>query len=199
MRAATEIIKLQDAAEVRPGYPFRGAIVELRDGDAAVVHLRDADPDTGVNWAALSKTELTGRKKPDWLQCGDILFAARGNRNFAVDVGEPMCDAVCSPHFFLVRTKQSVPLLPSFLAWLMNQAEAKRYFAASAEGTLITSIRRQVLEELPVAIPSLDAQHRIVDLHKAAVKERQLLNQLIENRQQQLQAISRDIFSRGTL
>jgi hypothetical protein len=82
-----------------------------------VVHIRDADADKGIDWPALVRTELQGRKDPDWLRTGDILFAARGNRNFAVCVGEPPLKAVCSPHFFLVRVNRDSAATPEFLAW----------------------------------------------------------------------------------
>ena len=86
---ATNLIRLKDAAEARLGYPFRGAVKEVPSGSVAVVQIKNADPEQGVDWPALVRTELTGRKRPDWLRSGDVLFAARGNRNVAVLVDQP--------------------------------------------------------------------------------------------------------------
>ncbi|PPC99387.1 MAG: hypothetical protein CTY31_10585 [Hyphomicrobium sp.] len=188
-------MRLQDTAQIKPGHPFRGAIEALPDGDAAVVHIRDADPNKGIDWPALVRTELQGRKDPDWLRAGDILFAARGNRNFAACVGEPPVKAVCSPHFFVVRINPGSPATPEFVTWLLNQPEAQKYFAQSAEGTFITSIRRQVLEDIPLTLPPLPLQRTIIALHHAALREKELLEQLIANRQQQLNIISKQILN----
>lgn len=188
-------MRLRDSAQIKPGYPFREAIEPTLNGRVAVVHIRDANTDKGIDWPALVRTELHGRKDPDWLQNGDILFAARGNRNFAVCVGEPPLKAVCSPHFFLVRVNRDSPATPEFLAWLVNQPEAQKYFAQAAEGTFITSIRRQVLEDMPLRLPSIATQKTIIQLHKAALREKELHEQLILNRQQELNIISKQILN----
>ena len=52
------------------------------------------------------------------------------------------------------------------------------------------SIRRPVLESLTLCVPSLSDQQRIVALADLARRERHTLQQLIHNREQQLQALA---------
>ncbi|HEX7634849.1 MAG TPA: restriction endonuclease subunit S [Noviherbaspirillum sp.] len=181
-------------AEIKAGYPFRGSVPEAEDGSTSVVQMRDIDPVHGVKWESAARTHLEGRREPDWLAPGDIVFVARGLRNYAVCLDEVPVPAVCSQYFYLLRVKNHEQLLPQFLAWQINRAPAQRYLGKNAEGSDQLSIRRTVLEELPLAVPPLDRQHRIIELHKHALAERAILENLIRNRERQLDALASDLF-----
>jgi restriction endonuclease S subunit len=191
--ALTAQVRLADIADIRPGYPFRGAVTNRPDGEVAVVQIKNVDPDAGIDWSGLVRTELTGRRKPDWLREGDVLFTARGNRNAAAPVDEITIKAVSAPHLFVVRVTAPDHVLPAFLAWLMNQADAQRYFAQEATGSYITSIRKQALLEMPLRLPSLEKQRLVVELDRAARQERQILEKLIENRKQQISLVAQTL------
>jgi hypothetical protein len=184
---------LGDLATITAGHPIREAVRDVPGGDIAVVQIKNVGTDTGVNWPAVARTKLGGRRQPDWLKAGDVLFSARGQRNVAVCLDQPPLKAVCSPHFFLIRVKDSKHALPEFLAWQMNLPHSQRYFAQSATGSYITSIRRQVLEKLPLLIPSLDGQRLLVRLAEAARRERHLMEQLMENRQRELDLVAQKL------
>jgi hypothetical protein len=184
---------LAEIAEIRPGYPFRGRVKEHPDGEAAVVQIRNVDPNAGIDWPALVRTRLEGRRDPDWLRQGDIVFTARGNRNAAAPVGPVSVKAVSSPHLFVIRLKRHAHASPEFIAWLMNQPDAQRYFSQSATGSYILNIRKDVLAQMPLRLPSLEKQEMIVQLHHAAQLERLLLEELIENRRQQLTLVAKSV------
>lgn len=152
--------------------------------------MKDVDPDHGVNWSGVTRTTLEGRKQPDWLKAGDVLFVSKGARFYAVCIDEPPGAAVCSPHFFLLKVMPRVALLPAFLAWQINQPPFQRQLQQAAEGSSQLSIRRPVLESLTLCVPSLVDQQRIVALVDLARQERHILTQLMHNREQQLQALA---------
>jgi hypothetical protein len=52
------------------------------------------------------------------------------------------------------------------------------------------SIRRQLLENVPIKVLSIDKQRQLTSLHRCAVKEKKLLQQLIDNRQKLLDVIA---------
>ena len=60
----------------------------------------------------------------------------------------------------------------------------------SATGTNILNIRREVVENLPVPVPSLAQQKAIVGFADLARIERETLRGLIINRDQQLEALA---------
>jgi len=180
---------LKGMADVQAGHPFRGSVPAVKGGNAYALQMRDLNPSGVVAWDELVCTEIDARKPVQWLEPGDVVFVARGTRNYAVCLKEVPKPTVCSPNFFLVRINSPV-LLPEFLAWQINRAPAQRYLASSAEGSDQLSIRRPVLEALPVSVPPLAQQRLIVSLAEAAVHEERQLQALINNRQKQLDALA---------
>ena len=177
-------------ADFRTGYPFRGAIEPLEGGSVAVVQIKDISPSRVVNWDAVVRTELTGRRAPEWLVSGDILLVARGNRYYAVALDTVPDSAVCGPHLYHLRLKDSVGILPQFLAWQINQPPIQRLLGQAAEGSNQLSIRRAELENLPITVPTLAVQEHIVQLFEVAERERELLSQLVLNRERQMSALA---------
>lgn len=175
---------------MRAGYPFRGGVVPAEHGPAWVVQMKDLDGAGGVRWAQVVRAHLPGRKAPDWLRASDLLVVARGNRFHSACLDPPPGPTVCGPHFFRLRVRPGVPLLPAFLAWQINRAPAQHFLSSHAEGSDQLSVRRGVLEALPVAVPPLEMQHAIAGLAVAANEECRRLEALIRNRQQQLDALA---------
>lgn len=181
---------LEALAEFRVGYPFRGAIEPAADGSVAVVQMKDVSPTDAMVWDAVVRTELTGRREPDWLVSGDILLVARGNRYYAAALDAVPSRSVCGPHLYHLRLRHGSAVLPGFLAWQINQPPIQRLLRQAAEGSNQLSIRRAELEALPISVPSLTVQKQIVRLAEAAAREHALLDQLILIRKQQLNALA---------
>jgi restriction endonuclease S subunit len=178
-------MKIKHIVSLMAGHPFRGSIEHTPDGDVAVVQMKDVDPEGGLNDANLYRVQVTGRKKPDYLQRGDILFIGRGNRIYAVLVDRDLKGTVAGPHFFILRVNQSNrSVMPDYLVWYINHNRAQRYFSQHVAGTSLPHINRTTLEDLPVIVPPLDVQQRIVNAHLCRLKEKALLERLIEKKRQ---------------
>lgn len=185
---------LKNLVDVQAGHPFRGSVPLVETGNAYALQMRDLSPSGEVAWQGVIRTAVDIGKPVQWLEPGDVVFVARGARNYAVCLREVPKPTVCSPNFFLLRIK-SLTLLPEFLAWQINRAPAQRYLASNAEGSDQLSIRRPVLEAMPLAVPALAQQQLIVALAEAAGHEERQLHALIHNRQQQLDALAHVLFS----
>lgn len=190
-------MKLKQIANIRAGYPFRGKIPEAEGSNVLAVQMKDIYLSHGIQWQDCLPTVLTGKRKPDYLLPGDILVAARGSHNYAVLVDITLADhgqqAVAAPHFFLVRiTNRNV--LPEFLAWLLNQPPTQRYLEINAEGSVTKSIRRSVLEDLPVVTPPIDKQHAIIAMANTLHQEQQLIQHLLHNGERMMSAIAKGLF-----
>jgi restriction endonuclease S subunit len=183
---------LKDVAELQAGHPFRGSVPQVAGGNAFAVQMRDITADGDIAWDGLAQTQIDGRRNTQWLQAGDIIFVARGSRNFALCLHDVPKPAVCSQYFFLLRVG-APRLLPAFLAWQINRAPAQRYLASNAEGSDQLSIRRGVLESLPIVVPSIKKQKSIIALADLAVSEKQQLEALMRNRQRQLDALAHEL------
>lgn len=188
------IVPLGDLAPARAGHPFRGSVPLAPEGNASVIQMRDLSPDGAVAWSGLVRTQIPPGKRPDWLRDTDVLFVARGGRNYAVCLAGVPARTLCSQHFFVLRCNQG-RLLPQYLAWHINRAPSQRYLASNAEGSAQLSIRRGVLEAMPIAVPPLERQRQLVELAATAARERRCLESLIDNRELQLDALADALLS----
>ncbi|WP_145997084.1 restriction endonuclease subunit S [Vibrio jasicida] len=194
------LVRLKEIAVVRSGHSFRGSIEEALNGNGYVIQTRDQSVDGKIRWSKLVRADVAGRKEPEWLQEGDVIFAARGIRNLASWVSEGDLSTlelpvICSPHYFQIRLNSTITLLPEFLAWQLNQSVAQRHFQQSAEGTMQVSIRRSVLEETPITIPPIKTQRKVVTLYQRAHREEQIYQELIELRRMEMQVIANQVLN----
>lgn len=185
---------LSDIATIKSGYPFRGAIKDAHGGAIAVVQGKDANPDSGITWQSLTKTVLTGKKAPGWLQEHDILVAARGTRNYAVYVSAPPAPTVCSPQFFVVRIN-APQAHPEFMAWQLNQAPCQQHFDMNRTGETVGNITLKALGSMPVILPDLETQQTIISLQGTVNNEKSILNRLIDNLDKHTLAIAKDVLA----
>lgn len=181
---------LGDVTAIAAGYPLRGAADRLESGDVAIIQMRNVDVESGINWPEVQRVTLPSKRPPTFLEAGDIIFTTRGTRNFALALHDIDGPAVCSPHFFVIRVLDANLITPTFLAWQINQRPAQQYFAREATGSHILNIRREVIENLPLAIPPIEQQQIIIALAEAVHSERTALSKLIENRNDQMEAIA---------
>lgn len=177
------MVSLKQIVSLMAGHPFRESIQNALDGETAVVQMKDVDQEKGLDNANLYRVHLTGRKQPDYLQRGDILFVGRGYRIFAVLVDKDLESTVAGSHFFIIRVNPNwQDVSPDYLAWYINHKQAQRYFSQHVAGTALPHINRSVLENLPVILPPLKVQNQMIKAHYCRLKEKALLEALIEKK-----------------
>ena len=186
------MIKLTQIAEIISGHPFRTKIVSVSDGNTRVVQMKDLEAN-GVDWAKVVLTQAERVKESRYITRGDILLVARGNRNTATLVNDTPSPAVCSPHFFLIRTHPNSDIQPEFLSWYLNQRPAQRYFERSAQGSDVRSVRREVLAAMEIPTPPLKEQACIAALTGTLYQHQSKLQALIENDQRIMDGIAQSL------
>jgi hypothetical protein len=174
---------LKKIAGIQSGYISRGKIESCRDGSHFLLQAKDVDghrltyrTDDLIRFEPL----LSGK---DWtLEPGDVLFMARGARNYFVLLDEIPNSLLAAACFFVVRVSTG-KVLPQYLFWYLNQAPVKHYLDRhSGRGVHMPVVRRAVLENLDVPLPSLETQHRITELNGLMRNEQALLEALAEKR-----------------
>lgn len=122
------------------------------------------------------------------LRQGDVLFAAKGTKNFAAvyDIERP---AVASTSFFVIRLEDNYRsiILPEFIAWYINGAEAQSFLKGFAKGSSIASISKIILEVLEITCPPTDSQRLILNIAKLRKREKLLRQQIELLRDKQIQ------------
>jgi hypothetical protein len=191
---------LSDISSVSAGHPFRGKITGDPSAPVYVVQMKDVSEHEGIAWQTCAHSDLSGSREPLWLAEDDILVAARGSTNYAIKIGDlpeqGAAKAVAAPQYFVVRPDRQ-RILPDFLALLLNCPETRRYFQRNAEGSVTKSIRRRVLDQTPIPLPSMEKQRACVALYQSLRKERELARQLIRNGEQLLDKITQDLLNDG--
>lgn len=131
-----------------------------------------------------------------YLITGDVLFAAKGSKNFAslhsdlIDNAGKKQTAVASTTFFVIRLFENSKhiVLPEYLAWFINQPHSLAILKAKAIGTAIVSISKVALQDLEISIPDLQTQKALLEIARLRDKEKQLNIQIANLREKQIQS-----------
>lgn len=187
-------MNLIQVADIQTGYLFRTKVPENPTGNVVVIQMKDCSAVNGIDWENCVKTQLDQVREHEWLREGDILIPSRGNNYQAIYIDNCIADrqAVASPHFFVIRTT-SLQVLPKYLDWWLNLQTSQKYLSQHVEGTITKSIRRPVLQALPLKIPSLSKQESIISIMETLKQERITALRLIENNEQLMNAIAQEL------
>lgn len=120
------------------------------------------------------------------LKDGDVLFAAKGTKNFAAVFENHNEPSVASTSFFVIRPTDN-KVLPQFLAWFLNNPTTQNLLKGQAIGTSIPSISKQVLENLEITVPDIETQKAILQITKLRNKEKSLKQEIETLREKQIQ------------
>jgi len=182
--------KITEIADIQIGYQFRKKIETADDGTNRVIQIRDFDENHTLNKDGLSRVRIEKPIEQYLIHRGDVLFLSRGHRNWAAPIVNELQDTVAVGHFFVIKMRNEI-ILPEYLAWYINQSPAQEYLHNIARrGTHMPLVTLSAFKGLPVDVPDMATQHRIVELSRLMVREKKLLAELQEKRLLLLTAIS---------
>ena len=178
-----QMCQLKNIASIRSGYLFRGKIEADPAGQYRVLQIGDIKPDTSLAPQSLVRVNLPDVRPSHLVAANEVVFISRGTRKGAVAMMEPIANVIATAQLFVLHPDPTV--LPEYLAWYLNQRTAQQYIEEHSTGTNVSLITIEALGKLPVQLPSLDLQQRLVTIHKLALREKHLLAQ-IQAKQQTL-------------
>ncbi|RLB92027.1 MAG: hypothetical protein DRH50_10325 [Deltaproteobacteria bacterium] len=172
---------LEEVAQIKVGYQAKTRIKEEARGTHRLIQSKDFD-----SFHRLRSDNLTvffPERKPEIysVRKGDILFQARGVAHFAYCIEDDLKDTLAAGSFYILRTRNE-ELLPQYLAWWLNQSKAQAYFQSRARGAGMSFISKSTLSRLPIPIPPLSVQGKVVKVVTLAKHEQFLLDRLSELR-----------------
>lgn len=161
--ALSQIATLQSGVFAKPD----------KDGEVFYLQAKHFNEEGVLSQVLYPELKLSGKVKKFLLQDGDVLFAAKGAKNFAVTYRSEYGPAVASSTFLVVRlNKKFMPLLlPDFLAWYMNNPKNMGKLKSAATGTSMPSISTSVLKDMEIAFPSVAKQQTILKIQALRTKE----------------------------
>lgn len=190
-------IHLADIAEIRTGYTFREALTSQDDGDLRILQIKDIQSGQPIQTDQLLKINGALISDTHHLRRHDIVIVARGIRNnAAIFEGD---GAVVAASQFLILTLRDAQVLPHYLLWYLAYAEqVQKFLAERKAGSAMPILNKTTLSELPVIIPTVEQQQRIVAMQQLADREQQIYQDLQRTRQQQLRAVFSQLLEQAT-
>lgn len=122
------------------------------------------------------------------LKPGDIIFAAKGSKNFAAVYEKHNPTAVASTSFFVICPKEN-QILPEYLVWFLNQPDTQKFLKNNSRGSDIASISKVVLENLEIPVPDLKKQQLILKISHLLQEEKSILQKIEFFRGNQIHSI----------
>jgi hypothetical protein len=176
-------MKLKKIAKIQSGYINRGKIDPRDDGTCLLLQAKDIDADN-----LSCRTEYLVRFMPrlsskDWfLKSDDILFMARGARNFSVLIDKMPDNVLAAACFFIVRISD-FETLPEYLCWYLNQSSVEEYLRRfSGRAVHMPVVRRAVLESIDIPLPPIKIQKQVSEMTMLLQREQDLYKKLAEKR-----------------
>ena len=161
----------------------------VSDGDTIYLQSKHFDGFGNINTTLHPDLKSDKLIEKHLLIQGDVLFAAKGTKNFAFCYLINEMPSVASTSFFVIRINEkfSNKVLPDFLAWSLNQPKTLNLLKDQAMGTSIVSISKTVLEDLEIAIPPIHIQKNILYISKLRNQEKELNQRIEQLREKQIQ------------
>ena len=192
----TKTIKLEKLADIRTGLSLREAIKPVENGNAFILQIKDIQDDNEIDYSRITQTTLKTIKAKRMLHRGDILLRARGvNRSAALFDGQGK-NYQAANQFLIIRVTED-ELLPEYLQWYLNQKPAQQYLAENSTGTSIPYTQASTLANLGIIVPSRQKQRAIAQLQKLSRDEEHVIQQIIVNRKQMMNAIVYDLMKQS--
>lgn len=111
---------------------------------------------------------------------GDVIVRL-SSPNTAIAVNNEISGLLVPSLFAIVRVEAEY-IDPEYLSVYLNSDSMKRIYARSSVGTAIQIIKTSMLKELVIPIQTLEKQKQIVEINKLAVRERLLLERLLDEK-----------------
>jgi len=177
-------MKLKDIVNIKSGYFYR----PCRNGEVTYYNISDFDETGKITAKDFKGFSSRIANTAHYLQDGDILFAAKGPKNFAWLYEGQQAPAIASSSFYVIRPDKK-KVLPRFLHFYLNQLQVLNQLKRKAEGTSLPMIRKGDLENLDIKLPPLPEQEKFVQFFELAEKEKKLSKRLMAFKQNYYQQI----------
>jgi restriction endonuclease S subunit len=175
-------VKLKEIANIQFGYYGQ----PRKDGTIPYLqakHFNEFGQYIGENDTFL---EEDPKAMANLLQNEDILFVAKGFRFYATLYKEEFGNAIASSIFFILRSDKT-RIIPAYLVSVLNLPKNLLHFQQSGAGSTIPSIRKNELADFTFNLIPLEQQQKVVVLQEIYLKDIELTNNIIKEKQKLFQ------------
>lgn len=166
IRPKVEIQLLKDCCRIITGKAFKtGDLVDDTISKELIPYVRIKDVERGEATKSSSWLSSEASSAVDIsckLRVGDLLLSKSGTIGKTGIVRNGAVGAVAANGLFVIRPDQA-RLDPHFLLAYFNSSECRAWFETKARGTTVQHLSKNILEELPIPVPPLQLQRRVVN------------------------------------
>jgi restriction endonuclease S subunit len=180
--------RLKDIAKVQMGYPFRSRLEFSLNGNLRVIQMKDLGTDEQVDCESIQKIDMESCDKKHFIRKGDLVFRSRGMRNTVAIINDEIKNTIVAAPLYRIRVKTD-NVLPEYLWWYINLERSQHYLRTRLEGTHGGMISRPALENLPVDVPPLETQKKIIEIFKLHHHRQELEKKRIDMQERELTAL----------
>lgn len=132
------------------------------------------------------------RAEQQLLRPGDVLLISKGSIGRVALVGDGCGDNwVAGQVFLIIRTQKRGSVRPEYLYRYLASPMVQQYLKEIASGTGIPILKANDIQNLPVPVPSLEAQGQVVDVHRQIMEE----YEAIKAHQAKIEALSQQYWA----
>ncbi|WP_169712742.1 restriction endonuclease subunit S [Algoriphagus faecimaris] len=175
-------IQLKKIANIRSGVFFK----PYSQGDVMYLQAKDFDKNGKLSSPLFPALKWTDVSEKHLLNSGDVVFAAKGWKNFASVYDNSGLPAVASTSFLVISLVVDY-IEPRFLAWWLNSMEIQEFLKGIAKGTSLPSITKAQMEQLEVLILPKKIQEKLIKVYDLSIQEKELQHQIAQLRSQKLE------------
>jgi len=194
--SVVKICNLKYLAKIRTGVTLREAIKPVDNGSISIIQIRDVRSNNEIDYQGITKTELRNIKSDLFLKKGDILLRAKGSNRGAAIFELEQGNFQAANQFWIISVNED-EILPEYLHWFINQKRTQHRLARNSQGpnstTIASAITASAINNLEIIVPAMEKQQSIAKLQKLYRKEEMLIQDLITNRKQMMNAIISDL------
>ncbi len=183
------MVSLQSIIEgIYAGYSFRNKVMNKEGGDLSVIQMKNVDYKNYSIDQRITLIDSGKLKSKVSLVKNDILFVAKGSNNCAVEYVLDLPQAIASSAFFIIRPDRD-KVVPTYLAWYINQPPVQQYLKENIVGTYTPSINKSVIENIMISLPEKSIQEKIATIDQLRKKEFLLMEQISQKRDAVINAL----------
>lgn len=173
---------LKDIADIRTGYSFRAKLEPDSEGNILVVQLKELSDKNTIDISTAVKINMQNVSENYLLLKGDLVFRSRGMDSTAAIMDISADNIILSAPFQRIRLQDTAKIIPEYLLWYINSKDAQTYFSGNKTGTSVSMISTAVLADLPVIVPPVEIQKKIVEINTLSEREIELQEELIKKK-----------------
>ncbi len=174
--------RLDEAAEITPGFSNPGAVQHQDNGRFLVIqprHVHESGRPVSIGEDHDTRMDLPERAEGYCVMGGDVLFMSRGEKNRAARIDQCAINAVPTAAFFVLRPRPGL-VDPEYLAWFLNQAPTQAAISQARTGAGTPIVQRALFEAICIPLPPMHQQGYIAHLSELQQKEQEILGRMTQ-------------------